>query len=124
MSGGHWNYSQCSLGYEMFPGSDVSYGLGQYEYDRSIKEARKNNPMCDKQLSELVFDVLCLIYSADWCISGDTGEDTYREDVQFFKNKWLKQSPDDSIRIEIDKSIAEAKEELYAAFGLKEEATE
>lgn len=118
MSGGHWNYSQCSLGYEMFPGSDVSYGLGQYEYDRSIKEARKNNPMHDKQLSELVFDVLCLIYSADWCISGDTGEDTYREDVQFFKNKWLKQSPDDSIKAEIDKSIEEAKEELYTAFAL------
>jgi hypothetical protein len=80
--------------------------------------------MRDKQLSELVFDVLCLIYSADWCISGDTGEDTYREDVQFFKNKWLKQSPDDSIRIEIDKSVEEAKEELYAAFGVKQEATE
>lgn len=124
MSGGHWNYNQCSLGYEMFPGSDVCYGLGEHEYDRSIKEARKRNPMHDKQLSELVFDVLCLVYSADWCISGDTGEDTYRADIQFFKSKWLKQSPDELIRIEIDKSIAEAKEELYAAFGLKEEAEE
>ena len=35
-----------------------------------------------------------------------------------FKNKWLKQSPDDSIRVEIDKSIEEAKEELYTAFAL------
>lgn len=129
MSGGRWNYNQCNLGYDMFPGCDVCYGLGDDEkskyrnYTESVKLARKLNPMEDRQLSELVFDVLCLIYSADWYKSGDTGEDTYREDVKYFKEKWLKIKPDDAVKAEIDKSINELTEELYVAFGLKEVGT-
>lgn len=120
MSGGRWNYGQCNLGYEMFPTSSVSYGLGEYEYDASIKQARKMNPMEDKQISELVFDVLCLIYSADWYRSGDTGEETYRKDVEFFKNKWLKAKYENLVKEAIDKNIEEARNELYTEFGIKE----
>lgn len=127
MSGGHWNYSQCNLGYDMYPGCDVCYGLGDdsrskySNYTSSVKLARKLDPMEDKQLSELVFDVLCLVYSADWYKSGDTGEDTYLADVKYFKQKWLKQKPDNIVKIEIDKAIEEAKNELYKSFGLIEE---
>ena len=125
MSGGRWNYNQCNLGYDMFPGCDVCYGLGDDEkskyrnYTESVKLARKLNPMEDRQLSELVFDVLCLIYSADWYKSGDTCEDIYREDVKFFKEKWLKVNPD-TVEDEIRKSIQELKEELYVTFGIQE----
>lgn len=125
MSGGRWNYNQCNLGYDMFPGCDVCYGLGDDKkskysnYTESVKLARKLNPMEDRQLSELVFDVLCLIYSADWYESGDTCEDTYREDVKYFKEKWLKIKPD-SVKAEIGKSIQELKEELYVTFGIQE----
>lgn len=125
MSGGHWNYGQCNLGDDMFPGCDVCYGLGddgksKYgNYTESIKEARRANPMRDKQLSELVFDVLCLIYSCDWYISGDTGADTYREDVNYFKTKWLGK-PEETTKEEIDKSVEELRDELYVSFGLKE----
>lgn len=121
MSGGKWNYGQCNLGYEMFPSSLVSYGLGKHTYNDSVKEARKINPMEDKQISELIFDTLCLIYSADWYKSGDIGEDTYREDVQFFKNKWLKTKYDNLIKQEIDKSIKELKTDLYKEFLIKEQ---
>ena len=125
MSGGRWNYNQCNLGYDMFPGCDVCYGLGDDEkskyrnYTESVKLARKLNPMEDRQLSELVFDVLCLIYSADWYKSGDTCEDIYREDVKFFKEKWMKVNPD-TLKDEIRKSIQELKEELYVTFGIQE----
>ena len=125
MSGGRWNYNQCNLGYDMFPGCDVCYGLGDDEkskygnYTESVKLARKLNPMEDRQLSELVFDVLCLLYSADWYKSGDTCEDIYREDVKFFKEKWLKVNPD-TVKDEIRKSIQELKEELYVTFGIQE----
>ena len=125
MSGGRWNYNQCNLGYDMFPGCDVCYGLGDDEkskyrnYTESVKLARKLNPMEDRQLSELVFDVLCLIYSADWYKSGDTCEDIYREDVKFFKEKWLKVNSD-TVKDEICKSIQELKEELYVTFGIQE----
>ena len=125
MSGGRWNYNQCNLGYEMFPGCDVSYGIGNDEknkyrnYSGNVKLARKLNPMEDKQISELVFDVLCLIYSADWYKSSDIGEDYYREDVKAFKEKWLNVKPDDSVKTEIDKSIQELKEELYVSLGVE-----
>ena len=118
MSGGRWNYNQCGLGYEMFHGCDVSYGLGDGDYSRSVKQARRENPMQDKQISELVFDVLCLVYSADWYLSGDTGEDTYRKDVRFFKKKWFGTNVDER---EIRKSIEEVKEDLFVSFGVKEE---
>ena len=119
MSGGRWNYNQCGLGYDMFPGSDITYGLGKYNYDRSVKQARRSNPMRDKQISELVFDVLCLVYSADWYLSGDTGEDTYREDVQYFKEKWFDVNSYVLAEREINKSIEEAREDLLISFGLK-----
>ena len=125
MSGGRWNYNQCNLGYEMFPGCDVCYGIGNDEknkyrnYSGNVKLARKLNPMEDKQISELVFDVLCLIYSADWYKSSDIGEDYYREDVKAFKEKWLNVKPDDSVKTEIDKSIQELKEELYVSLGVE-----
>lgn len=128
MSGGRWNYSQCNLGYDMFPGCDICYGLGDdsrnkySNYTSSVKLARKLDPMEDKQLSELVFDVLCLVYSADWYKSGDTGEDTYLADAQYFKKKWLKQNPENIVKSEIDKAIEEAREELYKSLGLVEGA--
>ena len=111
----------------MYPGCDVCYGLGDdsrskyNNYTSSVKLARKLDPMEDKQLSELVFDVLCLVYSADWYKSGDTGEDTYLADVKYFKQKWLKQKPDNIVKSEIDKAIEEVKDELYKSFGLEEE---
>ena len=113
MSGGRWCYNQSSLGYEMFPGCDVCYGLGRRGYLSDVKRARKLNPLENKQLSELAYDMLCLIHSADWYLSGDTGEDTYLEDVKFFKEKWLGVKPDDMVRAEIDKCVLETKEELY-----------
>ena len=120
MSGGRFNYGQRNLGYDMFPYSSVDYGLGDKEYSESVKEARKHNPLEDKQISELVFDVLCLIHSADWYLSGDTSEKTYRKDVNFFKAKWLKAKPDDLTREEIDKNVEELRDDLYLAFGLRE----
>ena len=124
MSGGRWDYSQCNLGYEMFPGCDICYGLGDdsrskySNYTSSVKRARKLDPMEDKQLSELVFDVLCLVYSADWYKSGDTGEDTYLADVKYFKQKWLKQKSENIVKSEIDKAIEETRDDIYKSFGL------
>ena len=127
MSGGRWNYGQRNLGYEMFPGCEVCYGLGddsrnKYgDYTGSVKRARQLNPMEDRQLSELVFDVLCLIYSADWYQSGDISEETYQEDVAYFKQKWVFQSTEKMTKAEIDKSVEALREELYQSLMPKEE---
>ncbi len=93
MSGGRWQYLQDSLCSEMFP-YWCDYGESGHKYSQA---ARSANPMCDREISELVWDVLCLIHSCDWMRSGDTDEDTYREDVKWFKKKWLKRTNADVI---------------------------
>lgn len=119
MSGGRFNYTNDNLSSEMF--HYLSPLRGQSEFDLA-DQARRINPLKDRQVSELCWDLLCLIHSFDWMISGDTGEDSYEEDLRYFKKKWLKTSPDELVKREIDKTIAELKEDLYAEFGIREDA--
>ena len=113
MSGGHFNYSNDHAASEIFGWDcDVDYGLGNARYNRNLSAARKANPLNDKQLSELVFDVFCLLHSLDWCISGDTGEDDYNADVKFFKQKWLKPAGKDLVKTEINKAVDDLRNEL------------
>ena len=84
MSGGKFDYSNDKAAREIFNwGADVDYGMGDSNYQRNVKSARKINPLEDKQLSELVFDVFCLLHSFDWYASGDTGGETYFSDVEY-----------------------------------------
>lgn len=109
MSGGRFNYTQQSLGYELFSFMSVDYGARGFS---QAKEARKLNPLEDKQLSELCWDLLCVIHSYDWYASADTCEKTYRADVKRFKDKWLKPAPEELLRAEIDKAVEELRSEL------------
>ena len=91
MSGGHFNYAQDALAWELFDcAPDLDYDLENLRKERRL--ARERNPLDDKDVSEMVYDVLCLIKSYDWYISGDTSEETYRKDVEWFKAKYLRKS--------------------------------
>lgn len=87
MSGGAYDYSQRRLGEYLF-GYSISVDYGDEGFNES-KKARKINPMEDRDVSELVWDVLCLIHSKDWYDSGDTGRKDYLDDVTRFKQKWF-----------------------------------
>lgn len=115
MSGGRFNYQNDYLCYDIF---NVSCNYGERGFKCS-KEARKINPLEDKMISEIVFDVFCLLHSYDWYASSDTSEKTYREDIKYFKDKWFKKSPDMLVKEEIDKSITELKEELYKTLDVE-----
>lgn len=111
MSGGHFDYlndrtANEIFGYCLYPdyGGD---GFGK------AKAARKINPLEDKQLSELCWDMFCLLHSFDWYVSGDTDEENYLADVHHFKDKWLKKNNWELIKREIDLTIQEAREEIY-----------
>lgn len=122
MSGGHWDYQTDRACNEVFGwNASADCGLGKGDYAANVKWARKLNPLEDKQLSELIYDVFCLLHSYDWYISADTCEDTYRKDVEYFKNKWLKETNKMLVRREINQTLAEAKEELYKALGVQED---
>ena len=118
MSGGHFNYMNDTLANEMFGSLSPDYGKSGFEL---ADQARRINPMKDKQVSELCWDLFCLMHSFDWMISGDTGDETYEADLRYFKDKWLKATPEILAKREVDKSLAELKEDLYNEFGFKED---
>ncbi len=118
MSGGRWNYQNDNLAYELFHWMCPDYGEAGFSQSMS---ARKINPMEDKQISELCWDMLCLIHSCDWYKSGDICEDTYEKDIKYFKNKWLKPTSQELAKREIDKSLSEAKEEIYKSLGVEDD---
>lgn len=85
------------------------------------KYARRNNPLKDKMMSELCWDMFCVLHSYDWYMEGDTGEEVYLEDVKRFKDKWLKVTGDELVRREIENALSEAREDLYQTFGVEDE---
>lgn len=113
MSGGHWDYKNDWLCENIF---GVYPDYGKAGFDQS-KYARKRDPFEDIELSELIYDVFCLMHSADWYFSADTGEETYRKDVAYFKNKWLARTPKQRLEQEIESALDMARENLNTVFG-------
>ena len=120
MSGGHWMYQNDTVAQEIF-GWNMSPDYGERGFKQAAL-ARKSNPLEDKQLSELAWDLFCILHSYDWYASGDTGEETYREDVERFKRKWLRRSDGELARREIDVALEETRMELYETLGVKMDA--
>lgn len=122
MSGGRFNYDNDQAGTSIFGWNvNIDYGLGDRKYYmESVKEARQQNPFQDKQLSEMAYDLFCLLHSLDWYLPGDIGEDTYQKDRAFFKKKWLKPTASDLAAAEIEKSICECRAELLNTLLVKD----
>lgn len=99
MSGGAFEYRDSSLKEEIFHGqfSDV------FE---------------DREISEIVWDILDLIHEFDWYASGDTCENDYLAAKQAFKLKWLNTPANDRIKRVIDDVIKDAQQELYKTYGV------
>ena len=118
MSGGSLDYKPSLLCEEIF-GWDVNcdYNLkSNKELEKGRKFVIKQNRLEDMEISELVYDVLCLLYSYEWYKSGDTSKKQYEKDIKFFKEKWLLQSEDEQLKRYIELGLKEFKEELYKAF--------
>lgn len=116
MSGGRFDYKNDYLCEEIFDWR-IHPNYGDAGFNQS-KLARKFNPMEDLVMSELIFDVFCILHSFDWYQSGDTGEDTYNADVKRFKDKWLKQPPEHRVREIIDDELNAVRDKLYQSFNI------
>lgn len=103
MSGGRFSYLDSSLKSEIFGWTD-----------------KPRNVFEDREISELVWDVLDLIHDFDWYASGDTGEENYLSRKADFKKKWL-DNRGVRVRRIIDETIQECKAELYATYGISME---
>lgn len=115
MSGGRFYYKDTALKTEVFGyGFDSDYG--KYAF----KNQNVPNVFEDKEISELVADVLDLIHSFDYYDCGDTDKETYLNDKNKFKSKWFSNR---GIRIKytIDNAIQQVKNELYETYNIKDE---
>ena len=117
MSGGHFNYENDRLCHEIY-GWHIDPNYGNKGFNQS-KIARSIDPLEDLVISELVFDVFCLLHSYDWYKSGDTCDDTYRNDIKRFKKKWLKTLPASRITEIVEDETNRLREKLYNAFNIE-----
>lgn len=103
MSGGRFDYADSRLKNEIFAYHDEPYNVFE-----------------DREISELVWDVLTLIHDYDWYASGDTCKDTYLKKKAAFKKKWFSNSGVRVRRI-VDDAVDELKRELYETFSIGED---
>lgn len=96
MSGGSYNYISCSLSNEC---------LGA---------------MYDEEMDDLIKDLCDVLHDLEWWQSGDSDEETYRETVQKFKDKWFKQSREDRLKTYIDERLNTIQKQMYDLIGIKE----
>lgn len=106
MSGGYFDYKDRNLLWEVFPYDEMS------------------NVFEDREISELVWDVLNLIHEFDWYKSGDTGKETYLKAKAEFKKKWLGGNRGVRVRRIVDDAVKELKAELYETFAIEDKENE
>lgn len=73
--------------------------------------------MEDKELNDLIADIVQLAHDLEWYHSSDTSREDYIKSVQAFKEKWFKQSRTQRLRNYVDKAVEELKEELITMIG-------
>jgi hypothetical protein len=73
--------------------------------------------MEDKELNDLIADIVQLAHDLEWYHSSDTSREEYIKSVRAFKEKWFKQSRTQRLRNYVDKAVEELKEELITMIG-------
>ena len=88
---------------------------GSYSYVYCQVENECVGRMFDRQLDEMMKDLVKVLHDLEWWKSSDTGEDTYRRAVTEFKKKWFKQTKID-VRRQIESEFERTKDELMKEF--------
>lgn len=94
MSGGSKDYTYCKVD---------EYFCGQ---------------MHDKELDDMMDDIVSLMKELEWFESGDTPEADYFKEVKRFKDKWFKTTRTERLKGYIDGSIDKTKQDLYRLLGV------
>jgi hypothetical protein len=100
MSGGSHNYIANEINEALF-GDRFENRVDNYYTnvcnEKIARIARNLNPMHDRELSELMADVMCLLHGLEWFDSCDIGEEKYKECVNKFKAKWMHRTENDRL---------------------------
>lgn len=93
---------------------------GSYGYIYSRLEDECKNRMYDAELNDLIKDLIKVLHDLEWWQSGDIGEDTYRETVAIFKEKWFRSDRKERLKGYVDEKCGLLKSELYRLIGVME----
>ena len=88
---------------------------GSYSYVYCKVQNECVGRMFDRQLDEMMKDLVKVLHDLEWWQSSDTGEDTYRRAVTEFKKKWFKQRKID-VQKQIESEFERTKDELMKEF--------
>lgn len=100
MSGGSHNYIANEINKALFEDRFENRIDNHYKNvcdEKIARIARNFNPMHDRELSELMADVMCLLHGLERFDSCDIGEETYKECVSKFKAKWMHRTENDRL---------------------------
>lgn len=78
------------------------------EYINRICDVLARDPLEDMEISELVYDVFCLLHEYDYYQEMDSSREAYLESKKKFKVKWFNKTPKDRF----DKQIKNSEERL------------
>lgn len=84
---------------------------GSYNYGYSTVEYTYVGEMKDTELNEMMKDLVEVLHDLEWWISGDIGEEQYRETVTKFKSKWFKRRKCDIEEL-VNEEFEKKKQEL------------
>lgn len=94
---------------------------GSYNYTCFRVEDEYVGQMHDKELDEMMRDLVNVLHDVEWWQSSDIGEDDYRKIVRAFKEKWFNQTRAERLIPIIDKEIDRLRTELVEMVGGKNE---
>ena len=115
MSGGRFSYKEQSLCYSVFNYDiQVLYDLAGEKAETNRLRAMRDNPLGDKRVSALIYDVLSLLHSYDYYVSGDTSKDCYINDLNYIRSKYLKIQSDKVLEDYVESRCSEIKEQILS----------
>lgn len=78
------------------------------------------NPLEDREISGLTYDLLSLIYTFEKYKEGDWGEYRYLDAKTAFKKKWLETGRKFRAQKVIDEALEDCRKELYKTYGIEQ----
>ena len=91
---------------------------GHFDYLCFRIEETYVGQMEDYELNEMMKDLCKVLHDLEWWQSGDYGEESYRESVKKFKEKWLGKTEEERLAKAIDKATKDFEKLLKNTFGL------
>ena len=86
---------------------------GSYNYQYSQVDEEYVGHMYDKELDDMMSDLVTLLHDLEWWQSDDYNEEQYRKTVRQFKGKWFSTDRSERLTKYIDDAVEELSKQLH-----------